>query len=367
MILPHCCVNHLLRMKKPTHISETVLFVGPDDRFGGIGAVLKIYRRSLPTFRFVSTYPADLRLSRNLFFLKALIRIITILVTQRQVKIIHIHAASRGSFIRKSIVLLLGKIFRKKIFFHMHSGGFKDFYNASGLFKQYISWIFSLSDKVICLSEDWLAYYTQTFPRAKITVLPNPVDPAYDHPFRKPEYPLHFLFLGKVCTEKGLFDLLDFLKNNVYFLSNRMRLHIGGNGDTERLYQLIESAPFHNNIIYHGWVDHGLKFKLLSDCDVFILPSHFEGLPMSILEAMAYSKPIIATDVGGISSLVSNGENGWLIKPHSLDNLPSAFDSIFQHREILLHYGKNSLTRSTKYHSHNVIASLTALFQDVLA
>jgi glycosyltransferase involved in cell wall biosynthesis len=353
-------------MEKPSDISARVLFVGPDDQFGGIGAVLKIYERSFRTFRFVPTYPADPGFSRNIFFLKALFRIIITLFKERKVKIIHIHAASRGSFIRKSIVLFLGKILRKKVIFHMHSGGFKGFYNTSGLFRYYISWIFFLSDKVICLSDDWLDYYAQTFPGAKTTVLPNPVDPAYNRLSMNSGYPIHFLFLGKICTEKGLFDLLDFFKNNIHFLSNRIRLHFGGNGDTDRLNQLIESVPFCGKIIYHGWVNHDFKIKLLSDCDVFILPSHIEGLPMSVLEAMAYSKPIIATDVGGVSSLVASGENGWLVAPHTLDNLEEALNSIFQHREILLDYGHSSLARSTKYHTHNVISRLNALYEDVL-
>lgn len=353
-------------MGKTVDISESVLFVGPDDQFGGIGAVLKIYRQSFTTFNFVSTYPADPRLSRNIFFLKSLFRIIILLFKDQSIKIIHIHAASRGSFIRKSIVLFLGKMFRKKVLFHMHSGGFKNFYDASGVFRFYISWIFYLSDKVICLSDDWLDYYANTFPRANTAILPNPVDPAYNFLCKKSGYPIHFLFLGKICIEKGLFDLLDFLQNNVHFLSNRMRLHIGGNGDTDRLMHLIESSPFRDKIIYHGWVNNDSKIKLLSDCDVFILPSHFEGLPMSILEAMAYSKPIIATAVGGIPTLVSNDDNGWLIAPHTLDNLESALNSIFLHRDILLDYGHNSLVKSTKYHTQNVISRLHAIYEDIL-
>lgn len=353
-------------MKKTLDISSNVLFIGPDDRFGGIGAVLRIYARSFTTFRFISTYPADPRFSRNIYFFMALFRIILLLFRERQLKIIHIHAASRGSFLRKSIVLFLGKIFRKKVLFHMHSGSFKEFYKGSGIFRYYIAWILFLSDRVICLSDDWLAYYAQTFPRAKILALPNPVDPAHDQLYKKPGYPIQFLFLGKICSEKGLFDLLDFLENNVHFLSNHIRLHIGGNGDADRLTRRIQTAPFRDKIIYHGWVDHALKSKLLSECDVFILPSHFEGLPMSILEAMAYSKPIVATDVGGISGLVTNGKNGWLITPHTLDHLESALNSIFQDPVILRDYGHNSLIRSAKYHSQNVISRLNAIYEDVL-
>jgi glycosyltransferase involved in cell wall biosynthesis len=79
-----------------------------------------------------------------------------------------------------------------------------------------------------------------------------------------------------------------------------------------------------DSVDFLGWVDGELKLKLLRDADVFVLPSYNEGLPMSVLEAMSWAKPVIATRVGGIPELITTGTNGILIDAGDQEQLSSA-------------------------------------------
>ena len=67
--------------------------------------------------------------------------------------------------------------------------------------------------------------------------------------------------------------------------------------------------------LFPGWVRDAEKDKLLQESTLFMLPSYQEGLPMAILDAMAYGLPIVSTYVGGIPQLIQNGESGYLAQP----------------------------------------------------
>jgi len=86
-----------------------VLFIGPQNEKGGIGAVLETYRTEMNGFSMISTYPSDAMVNKPFYFLKQIARIFKLLITDADVNILHIHCASRGSFMRKALVVFLAK------------------------------------------------------------------------------------------------------------------------------------------------------------------------------------------------------------------------------------------------------------------
>jgi glycosyltransferase involved in cell wall biosynthesis len=73
--------------------------------------------------------------------------------------------------------------------------------------------------------------------------------------------------------------------------------------------------------------------QLLAECDIFVLPSHREGLPLSVVEAMAAARPVIITDVGGNRELVTHNENGIIIAPGNANLLATALTDLLEHPE----------------------------------
>jgi glycosyltransferase involved in cell wall biosynthesis len=346
-----------------SNVFDSLLLVGPENDKGGIGSVLKLYEQYLPGSTFIGTYPSSSEESKYKFFIKSVYKIIKLISVDSKIKIIHLHSASKGSFIRKSVVCMIGKLFNKKIIMHIHGGGFKEYYN-SGLNKYYIRYICKISDKIICLSEEWNNFFKTFVDKQKIIVLGNPVvdykqEQIIDNTIKND---IKMLFLGNINEEKGIFQLIEFLNKNKYFKINQIKLVIGGFGDSEKLNRLMHK---NHNYHYAGWVNNKEKIKFLIESDVFILPSLKEGLPMSILEAMSAGKAIIATNVGGIPSIVKEKYNGWLLNVDQLEKLDQIFDEIMDNKDILKRYGQNSYIDSEKFHAKNIIKKIENIYNEI--
>lgn len=347
-------------------LQPKLLFVGPDNNKGGIGAVLNVYSRYIKGYQLITTYPGDASTNKIIYFLKSLLLLLELLIKDKSINIVHIHSASNGSFIRKSIVLLITKTLKRKVILHIHGGSFKEYVASSKIRSRYILAILNMSDLVICLSDEWESYFKNQLGLKSVKVLSNPIELPELANRQKESERLELLFLGAVVPAKGIFDLLEYLSRNKYFIAGRIRLHIGGEGDSHHLNTLLQKIGIIDGVVQYGWVENEEKLRLMNMADVFILPSHIEALPMSILEAMSYAKPIISTNVGGIPSLVRDGYNGWLYDPSKIHQLDQVFDEIFSNKNKLQAYGNNSRAEAIKYDIRTVAAKLNSIYSDVL-
>jgi glycosyltransferase involved in cell wall biosynthesis len=347
---------------------NSVLFIGPQHKNhrGGIGAVLDVYSKHVKPFKFVPTYVTKSFFRQSITYVAAIFKLIWLCITDRQIRILHIHHASRGSFLRKSLLVIIGKLFGKKIILHIHGGGFHNFYSRSKLLKPFIRWTLESSDALICLSEMWKDYYSSTFKLKRLVIINNVIEEPAALPKHEHNGSLNLLFLGHVTEKKGVFDLLNVLATNRNEFTHKVKVTIGGVGEDERLIKTISDNQFNGDVSFAGWVNGSKKSELLNSCDVYVLPSYFEGLPISILEAMAYGKPVISTNVGGIPEIVKPGINGWLFKPGDQQALNTIIREAMNNKDILIEYGNNSLNISKKYTPTSVFQSLNELYNQVL-
>jgi glycosyltransferase involved in cell wall biosynthesis len=106
---------------------------------------------------------------------------------------------------------------------------------------------------------------------------------------------------------------------------------------------------------------------LLASCDVFVLPSLYEGLPLSILEAMAACKPVIATQIGGTDEAVIAGETGLLVPPANPAALAEAIRTILAHPELARRLATSGRRRVQQEFSENrMIRQFTELYDELL-
>jgi glycogen synthase len=152
--------------------------------------------------------------------------------------------------------------------------------------------------------------------------------------------PAEVLFVGRLSPEKGIRELVD--------ATDGMNLVVAGDGP---LRHLVPRAL--------GFVPHDEVERLLTRAAVVVLPSHREGLPMVLLEAMAHARPVVATPVGGMRSLVEDGVTGLLVPAGDPKALREAIERLLGDRDLRRRLGEAGRARVTELCSWNRVAEAT--------
>lgn len=121
---------------------------------------------------------------------------------------------------------------------------------------------------------------------------------------------------------------------------------IGGAGNEEQRKQEVKQKGLDNEIKFCGL--QGNVYPFLQSADCFILPSLYEGMPVTLVEAMGCGLPIIASSVGGVPDMIESGKTGLLIKPNA-EELTSAIKRLIKNEKLRESLGKNALTKSKDF------------------
>ena len=196
----------------------------------------------------------------------------------------------------------------------------------------------------IVLSDMEKDILTERFGAKKVISLPNCVDLSDAAAFEKEQVlhdeskPLRIGYLGRIEPNKGMTELLvacQKLKKEKY----PFKLVIAGKEQTEGEYLPQFDQCLGDCFEYAGLVSGKSKCDFLRSLDAFILPTYFEGLPMSLLETMSYGVTPVVTPVGSIPQVVKDGVNGMFITDHDSDSIVSAIKRLDEDRSILRKLG----------------------------
>ena len=174
------------------------------------------------------------------------------------------------------------------------------------------------SDKVIAVSQAVKkAIVEETFvPEEKVAVIYNGVDPAKFNltVAKQEEGKVKFIYIGRIVRSKGLFDLIKVFKE---VNPEKASLELVGDGaDFDELKGLVAGLTLEKNVTFSGKLSYDEVIKKYLAADVFVLPTlRVEGFPMTLPEAMLAGLPVIASNLGGISDAIKDGETGFLVPP----------------------------------------------------
>lgn len=319
-----------------------ILMIGPDmNSFGGMSSVIKLYYDSgllSGNTEFLSSYEDGSIPHKIFFFYFFLFKYISILLFNRNVKIIHLHIAEKGSFFRKAILCLIAKAFNKKVILHLHGAEFNIFYNkVPEIIKKFITITFDLADLVIVLSSSWEKDISEKTSNSDIIILDNPIV-IKDMKNTSNEI-VNILFMGRLGKRKGTYDIIEAAK---YIQSPNVKINLYGDGDVGEFKKLVVDNNLQNKVFVNGWISGSEKENVFKCADVLLLPSYNEGLPIAILEALACGIPVISTPVGGIPEAVKDGINGFLIQPGDFKALAEKIDILATDKQLIEKMGKES-------------------------
>lgn len=350
-------------------LSQKILTLGISiTAFGGVAAVLSSYEKYFDGFRMIPTFRhrVDTKFIKAWYAFQAVVRCFLLLLFDWRIKIVHIHGAAYASFHRKAVFIGIAKMFHKKIVYHQHAGEFQDFYDKSDN-KKWIVDTVNRCDKLIVLSQSWKRYYSSIgVDEQKIVVLNNIVIPPASILPRQADGKLHLLYLGEIKEKKGSYDLLKVLKTSKELFKDKLLLHVGGIVMDGDFNAIIAESGLSSLVRYEGWVTGAKKNECLERADVFILPSYFEGLPITILEAMSHSHPVIATSVGGIPEIVHSHKNGILVEPGNLEQIKNAILFFIENTGKISEYGENAYQTVQPFFPETVLGKLKKIYIDLL-
>lgn len=246
------------------------------------------------------------------------------------VRLLHVNMAENTSVVRKGTVVILGRLLKIPTLLHLHAGLFIDFYESlPGIAKFGCRQVFRQADHVAVLGEVWRRYLVERLgiPAEKVSVLYNGVAPA---PPRRPAADptlIRLVFVGKLRAEKGLVELFEVLARPE-FADRNWRLTLVGEGDFDRFETLAEALGIADRLRFTGWLEQQAVHQELAEADIFVLPSHYEGMPLGVLEALSAGVPVVTTSVGALPEVLQNGESAMLVPPKTRDPLAKALDQL---------------------------------------
>jgi len=232
-----------------------------------------------------------------------------------------------------------------------------------------------ITDARICVSRDILEIRAKRegTPARKLFYIPNGVDTAaFRAPRRshasvmaefgwEPSDPL-VIAVGRLEPEKNyelLIQAIDQLRS--CFPSIRCLL-VGDGTRREALARLVDSLEITGHVKFAGARND--VADLLGAASVFVLPSLKEGLPISLLEAMAAGRAIVATSVGGIPETIRSGESGLLVPSGDADALAAAIARLLVDEELRARLGKAAATDAEReYDIENVVGRIEDLYE----
>lgn len=359
-----------------------VVMIGADRSVkGGVSAVVNnLYQAGLEKrvdLTYIGTMVDGSKAQKACQALKALIRF---LFAMPGTDLVHVNMAADASCFRKMIFMKAACLFHKKILIHEHGGDFQGFYYERCREKQRrrIKKALNRADLFLVLSDTWKEFFAELVDPDKIHVLENAVPVPKQG---KKDYSAHrAVFLGRLCREKGIGELLDSVPLIRRQIPDFQLVLCGfweaGNEELRKKAQELDGA-----VICPGWVSAKEREQLFESCSIFVLPTWFEGQPVSLLEAMAAGMCVAASAVGGIPQILAGKKEiaadalpeGWegcgiLFPAQRTQELAAVMIRLLKEEELRRGLGERARARVLKqYDMERYVDRLVEFYEAVLS
>lgn len=352
---------------------KTILIVGPTPPpMGGIATYVEDLLKSdinikydvlhLNTARSLSIKKSLVK--SFLLFSKNVFKLLCSLLRNRS-KIVHIHTSSYLAFWEKSVFLVISKLLFSKVVLHIHGAQFDLFYNnSSSAGKYFIRKLLSIADVVIVLSKSWNIFFSEILDNNKIVVIPNGVYSSRfdsnESTLNKHEHIIQVLFLGNLVERKGVNDILSVIPIVINKFQNVNFVFAGSeevSGDILKLKNECIRMGIERFVTFISNFSNDDKIRLLREADIYLLPSYAEGLPISLLEAMAAGLPVISTRVGGIPEVVEDEVNGFLITPGDYISLANKIVELVENPKLREIISQNNQEKVRNKYDWKIVAN----------
>jgi glycosyltransferase involved in cell wall biosynthesis len=344
-----------------------VLHVGPDVR-GGMRAVMRGLSSSPLAGRYrletLATHTGTAAAERLAVYCLALWRLVWWSLRGRG-RIVHVHATVRGSMLRKSFVVLVAKAMRRRVVLHMHSGPGDLVAEHSKLGRLRVALfrlMFRRADVVLAVSAASARELERLYRVSGVIVVPNPAPAAPAAPLDESAPPVALYLGGFANPVKGGEQMLAALA--LPELAQLDAVLAGPGKLPEQGQELLAARP---RLEWRGWLEDEEREAALREAAIFVLPSTSEGLPMALLEAMAWGRAIVATAVGGVPDVLSDGEDALVVLPSDPAALAAALARLAADAGLRSRLAAAARERARRLNAEEVTDRLDGIYRELLS
>lgn len=245
-------------------------------------------------------------------------------------------------FLKDAPFVLLCRLFRRKLLIHQHNKGMS--YDIDRWPYCFLMPLCYRNARVILLSWKLYGDIEKVVPKEKVLICPNGI-PSIDYvPCERNNEVTRLFFLSNLIPFKGVYVLLDALK-----VLNEQGLNficdvVGGETkdiSRELFEEEILCRHLEDKVRYWGRKDGDEKRKVFENADIFVHPTMNDCFPLVLLEAMQYGLPIVTTNIGGITDIVKDEENGIICQAGSSESLAKALLDLINDKTKMIKMGEN--------------------------
>ncbi|HSV64499.1 MAG TPA: glycosyltransferase family 4 protein [Mycobacteriales bacterium] len=349
-----------------------ILLVGPAaDGRGGISTVTRLTLDELADraeIRLVVSFRDGSLLVRLATFARAIIPTVWAMAGG-WADVLHVQLSFGGSVLRKGTFLLCARVFGVATVVHAHGSSFVQWYDRLPTVWQRLVRRVLRADRVLVLGAPQEAAYQQRLrlEPGRLVLLPNPVQVPTGPRVRRSSDPGRtvVVFLGRFGERKGAFDLIASVEALPEPAASRVRVVMAGDGAVDQVRQAVLDAGLDSVISVRTWLDPAERDALLAEGDVFALPSYEEGLPMALLESMAWGLAPVVTPVGAIADLIRDGENGLLVPPGDRAAMTAALQRLTEDSDLVRGLGEQAGRTARDFAADIWAGRLLAIWQEL--
>jgi glycosyltransferase involved in cell wall biosynthesis len=280
--------------------------------------------------------------------------------------VVHIHSALAPAVtvVRAGLLALAGRARGAAVVVHAHGGGIH-FWLTTPWRRQLLRVAMRPADRVVAVWTAGLEGLRAVLPQDRVALIDNGVslDGFAQADIDRGHQPPRVLFVGLLTPRKGVLDLLAAARS----LRERGVPHelwlLGGTPDEGPEAEAEVRAGLDDDVTLLGTRPPEEMPEAFAAADVFCLPSWWEAMPLSILEAMAAGLPVVASDVGDVPRAVDHGVTGFVVPPRDPDELAAALERLLGDPALRRRMGAAGRARAVEMFSAEVTAQqVSALY-----
>ena len=283
---------------------------------------------------------------------RAVVDVVRVARAARRSSITHLQTALLPTLplLRVTLLSIAATASGSKVIVHAHTGlsneATHESFSPSSPERALLTMLGRTSDLILVVADPGRRGLEPYVGRVRVEVLPNGINVADYDAQPPPEGEPMVVYAGALGVGKGLLDLLEAVQE--IGLPPTRLLVVGGDNqrgteDADFIRSRFRNAGYGQSLA--GEVSAVELKRIMNMTHIMVLPSHSEGHPLVLLEAMASARPVVATEVGGIPQTISPGVEGALVPPHDIHRLAGALEELLLNPDMRRRMGRAARQR----------------------